>query len=94
MNEELEIVGTNDDSEVPTEIGGEEMPVEEKYEELKEKVGELYAMINGEEGEEELEAEPEIGGEEIPVDEPEIGGEEGEDEIELGESKKIRSKIR
>ncbi len=44
-------------------MGGEEVPekeeltVEEKYEELKSKVDELYAMIHGEESEEEPEGE-------------------------------------
>jgi len=47
-------------------MGGEEVPekeeltVEEKYEELKSKVEELYAMIHGEESEEEPEGEESV----------------------------------
>ena len=59
--------------EMPVD-GAEEMPVEEKsveekYEELKAKVEELYGMINGAEGEEEMPADPLAG-----IEEPEAGG--------------------
>jgi hypothetical protein len=91
MNEEFEI-GTGEE-EIPVETG-EEMPaeepteeksVEEKYEELKEKVEELYGMINGDEEEvaPEEPSEPEI-----ETGEEEIAPEEPTGEIELQEEKK------
>jgi len=63
----------------------EEKSVEEKYEELKEKVEELYGMINSEEGEEEPEGEEEMaaGMEAMPPEGEEV--EAGEEEVELDE---------
>jgi hypothetical protein len=81
FNEGFEEMIPTDDVEVPVD-GAEEMPVEEKsveekYEELKIKVEELYGMINGEEGEEMPTDDPLAGIEEPEVDDV-VGVETGE----------------
>jgi hypothetical protein len=76
LNEGFEEIETNDEIEVPTELsGGEEAPVEEKsieekYEELKEKVEELYGLINNEENAEEVSIEEPVDAEEVSIEEP------------------------
>ena len=95
FNEGFEEMIPTDDVEVPVDgaeeipvDGAEEMPVEEKsveekYEELKAKVEELYGMISG--GEE---------GEEMPTDDPLAGIEEPEVDdvvgVETGEVEPIQ----
>ncbi len=60
LNEGFEEIETTNDIEIPVDTGEEtpveEKSVEEKYEELKGKVEELYALINGEEAEIEISA--------------------------------------
>ena len=84
LNEGFEEIEATDNMEIPAEIGaGDEIPIEEpveeksieeKYDELKGKVEELYAMIQGEEK----------GEEEIPVDNVEepVDGEISVDNVE------------
>ena len=73
LNEGFEEIEATNDVEIPVDAGEEvpveEKSVEEKYEELKAKVEELYGMVHGEEAEEEIPAE-EVPAEEIPAEEP------------------------
>lgn len=83
LNEGFEDIETTDDITIPTDAGEEtpveEKSVEEKYEELKTKVDELYGMVHGEETGEEIPVD-DVPAEELPA-EPEAG----EMGIETGE---------